>query len=135
MSHIHLKRLYKAALGLCICCAKPMPQPKDRRVKGWCKGRPISAEPTIEHVFPRNPYAPDMRRMAALRRFLGDRGTTAPAHEVCNRRKGNRPPTACEVIFLTAVQDRVLNLDKHGKPRKPARAIMTPPMPAWALEH
>lgn len=94
------RALYLAADGLCICCARPMPEVGDITAS---KG----ARPTLEHVFPKHPAPSALPIIARFLRIFPFRfRPCALAHSKCNNRKGNRAPTGCEVIFLLAVNAR-----------------------------
>lgn len=78
--------------------------------------------PTTDHVFPKNPRAGDLRKLAILRKIAGgDRRRKVIAHRKCNNRKSNRPPTGCEVIFLMGVNARLRGRSKTRDRRRAAR--------------
>lgn len=100
-----LARLVWAGGGVCCCCANPfVPLPTK------------NGEPTVEHVFPQSPRGADLTRLKELRALVinrfgkPQRDRKAAAHAKCNRAKGNRPPTGCEIVFLMSVNDRLHGL-------------------------
>lgn len=92
--------LWAAGGGLCCCCFADLAAPDTQ-------GLPLARTATIEHVLPKSPRACDLPKIAAFRAIVGRAGRKAMAHWKCNHRKGNRPPTGCEVIFLMAVNARL----------------------------
>lgn len=92
-------RLWIAAGGLCICCAKKMPH--------MGQGNPVTNAPTVEHVFPRHPRACSLKKCRDLESLFDLPNKKAMAHAICNRKKGNRAPKPCEVIFLMALNARI----------------------------
>lgn len=107
-----LERLVLAGNGRCCCCAREF---TGRSATGAANG-----DPTVEHVIPQNPQSKDLARMRDLRRLIMFpgvvQGVKAAAHASCNRRKGNRAPTGCELVFLMAVNARLT----------PAREMQSP---------
>lgn len=76
-------------------------------LRGFAEYVPPNSRPTRDHVFPKSPLPADLARIRRLQRVSGGGGRTAAAHASCNRRKGNRPPTGCEVVFLMSVNARL----------------------------
>jgi hypothetical protein len=109
--YTHPLALWRAALGRCGVCGEAVPSPAEERL---AKGR----APTVDHVFPRNPAAADLARIARLVALSPDRRRKVIAHAKCNRRKGNRAPTACELIFLMAVNARLRDRPEEVAARK-----------------
>ncbi len=103
--------LWEAGGRRCCCCGEPVPPPDD------FYDAPFRLAPTLEHVFPSNPRGKDLKRLATLKAAAGIGGRTAGrkaiAHHACNHDKGNRPPTACEVLFLMGVNARLPSSRRH----------------------
>lgn len=92
--------LWDAGGRRCVCCGDPVASPE------FAAETPYKLAPTIEHVFPKNPAAAALRVISRLRPMAGH-GVKAIAHLSCNQAKGNRAPTACEVLGLMAVNVRL----------------------------
>lgn len=82
--------------GLCGVCGKRLPFT-------WADKSPEGA--SRDHVWPRLPaYGGALRHMEGR---AGLEGNTLLAHTRCNRKKGRRPPTGCELVRLAAVNARL----------------------------
>jgi 5-methylcytosine-specific restriction endonuclease McrA len=77
-----LVRLVEVQDGLCAYCGKPFAPLKHSSLK-WRAA-------TLDHVRPRR-----MGHKGA--------GNLVAVHRVCNERKGDREPTACELLVLDAI--------------------------------
>lgn len=119
VSLTHAVRLWKAGGCACGLCGNPVPEPV--RYFGV---NPRGQKPSIEHVFPRGPKASDLERIRRLRQIVGKKAPRVViAHSKCNNRKSNRAPTACEVIFLLAVNLRLAAfVNEEANLRTKARA-------------
>lgn len=88
--------LHDAQGGICAYCGEPLPEkvPAKLARPGLFNSGRIA---TLDHVFP-------LKR----ERWRGTAGNLLLVHaRPCNSRKGNRMPTACEVIMLMAVNARL----------------------------
>lgn len=85
-------RLWEAQGGICFLCGKQMPEPPINMASIPAALRLVS----LDHVYPR-----------ARQRWRGNTGNMLLAHEQCNSRKDERMPYPCEVLFLTAINDRL----------------------------
>lgn len=81
----HLDRLHEAQDGCCYLCGKQMPERFRYNINaGW----------SADHVHPRCHGYSRWRNVLL-------------SHASCNRRKGDRAPFPCEVIYLQAVNARL----------------------------
>lgn len=91
---------------MCICCATDLPPPANG------DGR-SNRETTIEHVLPKSPRTCDLPRIKKIRALIGKHAPRkAAAHAKCNRRKSNRLPTGCEIVFLMAINVRLYAVEQ-----------------------
>jgi hypothetical protein len=82
-------RLFDAQGGLCAACGEQMFLPKVHQIANYL------LYASRDHLVPR-------------KRGGGDDPRNAVAmHVGCNSRKGDRPPTGCELIFHTLVLERL----------------------------
>lgn len=102
------------AQGKCcaVCGMKMTPSHMTHPTRGW----------TIEHVYPRGRY------------FLYSDGNQLISHAECNNRKGDRDPTACEILLLHAVNAK-LELEIVEKQRCYIDPLTGPSVLATALQN
>lgn len=111
---------------------RPLSEAQDRRC-GICTGRvaPLgdlldndANRPTLDHVWPRNPRAADLRQLRRLNARRGTLGNAVMSHARCNCSKGNRLPNGCELLWLMVANARAGTRDAW------AWSTPAPPLPS-----
>lgn len=95
--------IYNAQDGRCYLCSKGIPHPNTKYVHH-------SEKASLDHVIPKNP---DDRTKACKR----IKRNALLAHHGCNNKKANRLPYPCEILFLEAVNDRLIFLKLSNRRR------------------
>lgn len=97
---MQITHLFEAQCGCCYICGEGMPDPEYVE-----KSQQFIV--TVDHVYPRN-LGHD---------YLG--GNALLAHGACNNKKGDRHPTACEIMVL-AIINEILGWDGECYSKTPA---------------
>lgn len=103
--------LWQAQQRMCGLCGQPI---TEEQLGFWIG----EEKATLDHVWPTSLLPVD----------TSQKGNTMIAHDLCNNRKANRPPRACEVLFLFAV-NRALGYDIEQTMKFDDPLILDKPVP------